>query len=98
MMVLFRYVTDSTAAILVCVSCFMWPRERPDLFWWRKLGKLDDNGERAPPQPLVTWRCVESKVPWGLILLLGGGLALADSISVIIQPEDPYTYTNLNCI
>ena len=32
----------------------------------------------APSEALINWHTVEKKLPWGVILLLGGGFALAD--------------------
>jgi hypothetical protein len=33
--------------------------------------------EVRPAAPLITWNTVEKKMPWGIILLFGGGFALA---------------------
>jgi sodium-dependent dicarboxylate transporter 2/3/5 len=35
-----------------------------------------ENVQRS--DPLVTWEVVESKLPWGVVLLLGGGFALSE--------------------
>ena len=43
-------------------------------------------GGSAPPSPgkpfkkspsLITWRLIETKMPWGVLFLLGGGFTLA---------------------
>lgn len=36
-------------------------------------------------KPLITWESIAHTVPWGLILLLGGGFALAESIKVLLK-------------
>lgn len=33
---------------------------------------------KAASPPLITWKAVQQKMPWGLIFLLGGGFALAE--------------------
>ena len=55
----------------------MWPAEAPDIYCWRKDGRRP-----VRRKPLVTWDVVAEKCHWGLILLIGGGFALADSIQV----------------
>mgnify|MGYP001801157233 FL=1 len=75
----FRYVTDGTAAIFVVVSMFMWPQEFPDLCCFRGgCGRV----KRSRRQPFITWNELIQKVQWGLLLLIGGGFALADSVKV----------------
>ena len=32
--------------------------------------------------PLLTWRIVHEKLAWGVLLLMGGGFALADACNV----------------
>lgn len=79
----FSYVTDATPAMLIAILCFLYPSEKPDFFCWRGgCGRRDDDRKPGPREPLITWDVVAHKLPWGLILLLGGGFALADSISV----------------
>jgi len=75
------YVSDATAAILVTCFLFMMPDERPNWFCWRG---GPGNGKPGPRKALVRWEDVVHKVPWGLILLLGGGFALAENIKVCL--------------
>lgn len=36
----------------------------------------------GPTPPLLTWQVVQKKLPWGIVLLLGGGFALAKGSEV----------------
>jgi len=65
-------VTDATAAMLIAVLLFMLPSERPAYL----------GGAAGPKPALLTWEVAATKLPWGILLLLGGGFALADCISV----------------
>ncbi|XP_056297111.1 solute carrier family 13 member 2-like isoform X2 [Pseudoliparis swirei] len=66
------YVTDGTVAILMSSLFFCIPSK------WPRCGATNKNGApaKAPP-PLLTWDIVHEKMPWNIILLLGGGFALA---------------------
>nr|KAG5700352.1 hypothetical protein BaRGS_029604 [Batillaria attramentaria] len=69
------YVTDATGAILIAVLFFILPCERPQIFCLRG----HDGGTPLPRSytPLLTWKTAQNKLPWGIIILLGGGFALA---------------------
>ena len=54
---------SATPAVLVVVLVFVLPSRL-------------EAGRPAPA--LLDWTTVEQKLPWGVILLLGGGFALAD--------------------
>lgn len=73
-----RYTSDGTAAIFVTILVFMWPSEMPQFCCMR-------GGCDHPPRkrkPLITWNVVSEKCQWSLVMLIGGGFALADSITV----------------
>ncbi|XP_060071030.1 solute carrier family 13 member 2-like [Ylistrum balloti] len=71
-----KTVTDSTPSILISVSLFLFPSEVPSIF---RHGKAE---ELSTVTPLMSWRTVEKSIPWGVILLIGGGFALADGSQV----------------
>ncbi|KAI0242775.1 Solute carrier family 13 member 5 [Lamellibrachia satsuma] len=60
------YVTDASCALFVCVLLFAAPSMRPRA------------GREEPAPSLLEWSDVVSKFPWGVIILIGGGFALAD--------------------
>ena len=41
--------------------------------------------------PILTWNMVEKKVSWGVIVLLGGGFAIARA-SIVSYRKSKYTY------
>lgn len=56
------FITDSTISVMMAVVLF-----------WIPSGTLDKRGRR---QPLMDWQTAE-KLPWDIMLLFGGGFALA---------------------
>lgn len=66
------YVTDGTVAILMSTLFFLIPSELP-----RCGGRNSDGGPYKAPPPLLNWEVVHEKFPWNILILLGGGFALA---------------------
>ena len=50
--------------------------------------------EKASYTALLTWQQVHAKLPWGVIILLGGGFALADVSEVNISASDSFLFKN----
>ncbi|KAK5868573.1 hypothetical protein PBY51_009573 [Eleginops maclovinus] len=66
------YVTDGTVAILMSALFFCIPSKLPLC-----CGKSEDETPSEAPSALLNWDVVHEKMPWNILLLLGGGFALA---------------------
>ncbi|XP_039986376.1 solute carrier family 13 member 2-like isoform X2 [Xiphias gladius] len=67
-----EYVTDGTVAILMSALFFCIPSNLP-----RCWGTSSDGAPAEAASPLLSWDIVHEKMPWNILLLLGGGFALA---------------------
>ncbi|KAK2193452.1 hypothetical protein NP493_12g00003 [Ridgeia piscesae] len=74
-----KYVTDASAAITICVLLFICPSRRPNYFCFRK---QDETTDPSPAPPLLDWKTVQKKLAWDVIIILGGGFALAEACQV----------------
>lgn len=72
-----KYVQDSTAAIFMSVLLFVLPSSLP-VFSRRKRVSNDEITASHEYTPLLTWKYVNDKMAWGVLLLMGGGFAVAD--------------------
>ncbi|XP_052074639.1 solute carrier family 13 member 2-like isoform X1 [Mytilus californianus] len=70
------FARDSTAAMLIAIVLFVLPKSVPNIFCFIK-----SNDEKPSYSPILTWDKVVHKLPWGVIVLLGGGFALANASS-----------------
>ncbi|KAM7373885.1 hypothetical protein PAMP_006575 [Pampus punctatissimus] len=72
-----EFVTDATVSLFVAVLLFVLPSEPPRyLCCWRS-SDTDSQVSQGPAPPLLTWQVTQKKMPWNIVLLLGGGFALA---------------------
>nr|XP_020473685.1 solute carrier family 13 member 2 [Monopterus albus] len=64
-----EYVTDGTVAILMAMLFFVIPSQLPTCGGYgKKVNTL---------RTVLTWQVVHDRMPWNIVLLLGGGYALA---------------------
>uniref|UniRef100_A0AAY4EWU7 Solute carrier family 13 member 5b n=1 Tax=Denticeps clupeoides TaxID=299321 RepID=A0AAY4EWU7_9TELE len=70
-----EYVTDATVAVFIAVLLFILPSNAPRLRFWSPC--YPDSGTPAAGTSLLTWKVAQKKLPWNIVLLLGGGFALA---------------------
>ncbi|CAL8351168.1 unnamed protein product [Lota lota] len=99
------YVTDGTVAIFMSSLFFCIPSELP-----RFSGKHTNGKACNAPPALLTWDTVHEKMPWSIILLLGGGFVLArgcvtSGLSVLLgesltplQSIPPFAISILLCL
>uniref|UniRef100_A0A6Q2ZMI7 Solute carrier family 13 member 3 n=1 Tax=Esox lucius TaxID=8010 RepID=A0A6Q2ZMI7_ESOLU len=66
------YVSDATTGVIIVSILFIFPSQKPSLSWW-----FDSRASNTSYVPLLSWRKAQECVPWNIILLLGGGFAMA---------------------
>ncbi|KAJ6665658.1 hypothetical protein lerEdw1_002028 [Lerista edwardsae] len=66
------FVTDAVTGVTIVTILFFFPSKRPSLKWW-----FDLKAPNTETVPLLTWRKAQETVPWNIIILLGGGFAMA---------------------
>lgn len=73
-----KKVGDSVPVIVISLLLFILP-VRPNFWCWRSAAV----GEKPKTnESLIDWSIVQNKVPWGLFLLIGGGIACAEAAKV----------------
>ncbi|XP_030641527.1 Na(+)/dicarboxylate cotransporter 3 isoform X4 [Chanos chanos] len=66
------YVSDAVTGVIIISILFFFPSECPSLRWW-----TNRQASNTPYVPLLSWKKAQQCVPWNIILLLGGGFAMA---------------------
>uniref|UniRef100_A0A8C7S7L8 Solute carrier family 13 member 5a n=1 Tax=Oncorhynchus mykiss TaxID=8022 RepID=A0A8C7S7L8_ONCMY len=77
-----EFVTDATVAVFVAVLLFVLPSEPPRYLCFWRTQSFDTEPHRGPTPALLTWQVAQRKMPWSIVLLLGGGFALAKGSEV----------------
>ncbi|XP_017559757.1 solute carrier family 13 member 2 isoform X2 [Pygocentrus nattereri] len=85
-----QFVTDGTVAILMSTLLFIIPSQLPCISSYNAEDDQDDgeNNTRQTerklkaPEALLNWKVVHERMPWNIVLLLGGGFALASGSEV----------------
>ncbi|XP_051960862.1 solute carrier family 13 member 5a isoform X1 [Xyrauchen texanus] len=75
-----EYVTDATVAVFIAALLFVFPSKPPRMCCWGV--QSFDTVDSGPTPALLTWKVTQKKMPWSIILLLGGGFALAKGSEV----------------
>jgi sodium-dependent dicarboxylate transporter 2/3/5 len=66
-------IVDATPAILMVIMVFVLPVHYR--FW--PFQPMGVDPKKSPS--LVTWKVIEKKMPWGVLLFVGGGFAISDA-------------------
>ncbi|XP_037315831.2 solute carrier family 13 member 4 isoform X1 [Pungitius pungitius] len=79
------YRTDATVSVLLGFLLFLIPARRP--FSSSSSSSYmdtapDDNSESDPLAPMITWKDFQRLMPWEIVILVGGGYALAAGCKV----------------
>ncbi|CAN9508128.1 unnamed protein product [Ophioblennius macclurei] len=78
------YRTDATVSVLLGFLLFLIPARRPfsSSSSSNNYKNSDDNSESDPLAPMITWKDFQRLMPWEIVILVGGGYALAAGCKV----------------
>uniref|UniRef100_A0A671TCB0 Solute carrier family 13 member 4-like n=1 Tax=Sinocyclocheilus anshuiensis TaxID=1608454 RepID=A0A671TCB0_9TELE len=78
------YKTDATVSVLLGFLLFLIPARKPwpSAFSSESKGDDDDEEEEDPLAPMITWKDFQRLMPWEIVILVGGGYALAAGCKV----------------
>ncbi|KAM4569350.1 solute carrier family 13 member 4 [Odontesthes bonariensis] len=76
------YRTDATVSVLLGFLLFLIPARRPFSSSSPSSRNSDDNSESDPLAPMISWKDFQRLMPWEIVILVGGGYALAAGCKV----------------
>ncbi|XP_069012644.1 solute carrier family 13 member 4 [Embiotoca jacksoni] len=77
------YRTDATVSVLLGFLLFLIPARRPfSSSSSSSYRNSDDESESDPLAPMITWKDFQRLMPWEIVILVGGGYALAAGCKV----------------
>ncbi|XP_024895821.1 solute carrier family 13 member 3 isoform X2 [Pteropus alecto] len=72
-----KFLSDAVTGVAIVTILFFFPSQKPSLKWW-----FDFKAPNTETEPLLTWKKAQDSVPWNIMLLLGGGFAMAKGCEV----------------
>uniref|UniRef100_UPI0037E73C32 solute carrier family 13 member 4 n=1 Tax=Semicossyphus pulcher TaxID=241346 RepID=UPI0037E73C32 len=72
------YRTDATVSVLLGFLLFLIPARRP----FSSSSSYRHTGDDDPLAPMITWKDFQRLMPWEIVILVGGGYALAAGCKV----------------
>ncbi|XP_060886251.1 solute carrier family 13 member 4 [Labrus mixtus] len=72
------YRTDATVSVLLGFLLFLIPARRP----FSSSSSYKYSGDDDPLAPMITWKDFQRLMPWEIVILVGGGYALAAGCKV----------------
>lgn len=78
------YRTDATVSVLLGFLLFLIPARKPwpSVFFSKCKVEDDEEDEEDPLAPMITWKDFLRLMPWEIVILVGGGYALAAGCKV----------------
>uniref|UniRef100_A0A8C9RDD3 Solute carrier family 13 member 4 n=1 Tax=Scleropages formosus TaxID=113540 RepID=A0A8C9RDD3_SCLFO len=73
------YRTDATISVLLGFLLFLIPARKP---WGHTQDGTPKDSNPDPLAPMITWKDFQSLMPWEIVILVGGGYALAAGCKV----------------
>ncbi|KAF3840541.1 hypothetical protein F7725_006403, partial [Dissostichus mawsoni] len=94
-----EFVTDATVALFVAVLLFVLPSQPPRFLCFRRSSDTESAVPQGPAPALLTWQVTQKKMPWNIVLLLGGGFALAKGSEMTpLQSIPPAAISVILCL